>query len=901
MNNIFLMLRSAYRLDNWRGRTLLAFTILLVLLISIRIALTPSIIYATTSWLKGQGIDAHIEDIEIRIADGMVTLIEARGEKDGKQLFHIGKVHIDWRWTPLSNKTISVTGIELEALKADIALYDDMAVVGGLSIPLGTDDAAQVASTVQQQDDEPVKPWAAELGTISFRQLEACYLQHHSTLQEASPDNRFVDYCLKVDDLAWQGTIGYGLDAELVAKDPVPVMIKGDFDISGINIIDNRVGRALLVSDSNSIDGFDINGLNDIRINKLTMQGLSALQRDDNKHIDAVRYSRVALNDIRFTDLDTLDVASIEIDEPGLYIVKDTGDDWEYQQWIPASKPGETAGESSNQQPDAKVESRFALTLRDIRITAPDMCYLDKPLDLYYCFTQQTLDWQGEIRHATGTGKDEGLNIKGALALTDTRIRNLSLSRDLVEIDAIKLNNISVKPDMSATLGALSIGQLKALQRSEQDDDYTSSFSSLDVNDIAYSTNSLAIDTVTLKGLKNQLSKNEDGSFEHDKWIPGATEKETDKTQSADPPSKQASDSADDQGEKFIISLNKLLLDTDQSTLFTDNSTEPPMLVGLTRLRFEVDQLDAAKPQQDSTIKLHATTRKHSTIDLAGTARPFADKISFDLDGDLKGFDLKVASPATRKAIGHIIRSGQLDAGLDLLATEGKLDSNIALSLYHFNIESVSKEDAAELDKKLGIPLNKTLILLRDKDDSIHLDIPITGDVTNPDFDPMDAIVKATTKAATVAAITFYTPYGLVYAGGNVLFDLATAMNFDPVEFEPGDATLDDKDRQQLDDLARLMTEKPAIHLTLCGQTNSKDFYTLYPDIEPSQVKDGKTTKVAPDTEQREKLSALAEQRQSAIKDYMVNEKAIAHNRLILCEPEYREEDDAISGVEINI
>jgi len=901
MKDILLMLRRAYRLDNWRGRTLLAFTILLVLLIFMRIVLTPSIIYATESWLKGQGVDAHIEDIEIRIIDSRVSLIEARGEKDGKPLFHIGKVHIDWHWTPLSNRTISVTGIELEALKADIALYHDMAIVGGLRIPLGNADVKNDADTVKEQNDDPVKPWAAELGTVSFRQLEVCYLQHHSTLQDAAAENRFVDYCLKVDDLAWQGTIDYGLDAELVANDPVPVMIKGDFDISGINIIDNRVGRALLVSDTNSIDGFDINGLNDIRINALTMQGLSALQRDDDKHKDAVRYSRVALKDIRFTNLDTLDVARIEADEPGLYIVKDSKDDWEYQQWLPATLPGKSAGDNGQQQPGGKGESRFAVTLHDIRVTAPDMCYLDKPQDLYYCFTQKSLDWQGEIRHATGTGKGEGLNIRGTLALADTRIRSHSLSRDLIDIDAIKLSKISVKPDMSATLDALAIGQLKALQRSEQDDDFTTSFSSLDVNDVAYSTNSLAIDTVTLKGLKNQLSKNKDGSFEHDKWIPKTSEKAADKTRSADQPGQQTKGSGKDQGDTFIISLNRLLLDTDQNTLFIDNSTAPPMQVGLTKLHIEVDQLDAAKPQQDSKIKLHATTTKHSTIDLAGTARPFADKISFDLDGDLKGFDLKVASPATRKAIGHIIRSGQLDAGLDLLAKDGQLDSNIALSLYHFNIESVSKEDAAELDKKLGIPLNKTLLLLRDKDDSIHLDIPITGDVNNPDFDPMDAIVKATTKAATVAAITFYTPYGLVYAGGNVLFDLATAMNFDPVEFSPGESSLDDKDLQELDTLAKLMTEKPGIHLTLCGQTNSKDFYTLNPDLEPAEKKDGKTIKVAPDQEQREKLSVLAEQRQSAIKDHLIKEKAIEHNRLILCEPEYRDEDDAISGVEINI
>ncbi len=214
---------------------------------------------------------------------------------------------------------------------------------------------------------------------------------------------------------------------------------------------------------------------------------------------------------------------------------------------------------------------------------------------------------------------------------------------------------------------------------------------------------------------------------------------------------------------------------------------------------------------------MSAKTTQHSTIDIEGTAKPFAEKISFDASGKLRGFDLRAVSPVAKKSIGHIIKSGQLDAELKILAVNGKLNSNIALSLYQFNIQATNKDAAEKLDKKFGMPLNQTLVLLRDKDDSIHLDIPVTGDVSSPDFNPMDAIVKATSKAATATLITFYTPYGLIYAGGNVLFDLATALNFDPIVFEPGSSELLEQNKQQLDNLARLLNEKPKVHLTLCA------------------------------------------------------------------------------------
>jgi hypothetical protein len=325
------------------------------------------------------------------------------------------------------------------------------------------------------------------------------------------------------------------------------------------------------------------------------------------------------------------------------------------------------------------------------------------------------------------------------------------------------------------------------------------------------------------------------------------------------------------------------------------------MKIGLNKLDFNIKDLLSDKPDTDSPFKLSAKTFRHGTIDIAGTVRPFSSKVAFDAKGKLKGFDLRAASPAAKKSIGHIIKSGQLDADLEILAVDGILDSNIGLSLYQFHIKPMSKDDAAKLDKEIGMPLNQTLVMLRDKDDSIHLDIPITGDVNSPEFNPMDAVLKATTKAATVTLITFYTPYGLIYAGGNVLFDLATAMNFDPVAFDAGSATLPADGEKQLANLGKLLTEKPQVHLTLCGMTNKEDVYTLYPALKKPIEKDKK--EVAPTLTNDQKLAVekLATERQIASKNYLIKKSGITHDRLILCEPEYQIDGEAFSGVEINI
>ena len=274
---------------------------------------------------------------------------------------------------------------------------------------------------------------------------------------------------------------------------------------------------------------------------------------------------------------------------------------------------------------------------------------------------------------------------------------------------------------------------------------------------------------------------------------------------------------------------------------------------------------------------------------------PFEPKPSFDATGKITGLDLRAASPRAEKAIGHIIKSGQMDAELKLLSEQGQLDSNIALVLHHFKLKAKSKEDAAELDATFGMPINQSLMLLKDKKDRIKLDIPITGDINNPDFDATDAIIKATAKATSVTLITFFTPYGLAYAGGNVLFDIATSINFDPLIFEPGSSKLTDAQNEQLTKMIELLVERPGVHLTLCASTNLNDREKISTEIiDPKKIK-------PPSAERLQKLKQLGNERQENVKNHLVSVGKIAHNRLILCEPEHHDDAASISGVEISI
>jgi hypothetical protein len=893
MSTLTGRIKNFYKNNPWKGRFTLTFFILIFVLIVIRLSLPQTIIYGSTTWLKKQGIDSTIEAININIFDGTISLVNAKGSRNNEPLFNVGLIEIYWHWAPLSEKTVAVTKIGLDKFSVNIEKYDDEITVGGVHIPLAKEPASKPADKPAEQ----ATPWAASLGEVIFTDLNICYLQHTVPVKQADKNSLFVDYCVDLVEMSWTGTISYATDENQLKTEDLPLSSTGNFALKGLKVTDNRLNKKLLVSESNTLNNVVMSGLNNLHIDKLDMKGLSLLQREDEAHSDSIRFDQLTVNDISLANLNALTINNISVSKPGVYLVKQNQSDWEYQQWIPQSSNKTKTPAETEQVKQTTDGSSFKLSLNDLNVNDSDLCYLDNDTSLYYCLTFEDFIWNGSVQYdtkPTATGKVD-MSARGDIKLSQPKIHNQTIDRDLIKFVSLELTGLEATGTDQLSLNKFDLKKLKTLQRSKKDNDSTASFEALVIDNIKYTENNIAINSIDLKGLAGTVSKNKKGVWEHDKWI--IENKADDK----DNPEKEKA-VTDKNKKPFVIALNKLNVTSDNKILFSDNTTEPATETGLQKLTFDISKLYTSKPDTNSPFKLRAKTIRHSTIDVAGTIKPFAKKVSMAADGKLKGFDLRAASPTTKKTIGHIIQSGQLDADLDLKAVNGELDSNIALSLYQFQMKSVSKEDAAKLDEKFGMPLNKTLVLLRDKDDSIHLDIPITGDVNNPDFNPMDAIIKATSKAATVSLITFYTPYGLLYAGGNIALNLATALNFDPIEFSPGSSEMQTASKEQLDKLSKLLTEKPQVRLTLCGITNKKDEYILYPERKPKKDSNDKKEKDIPLTkEQALKLNTLANERQVNSKNYLIKQHSIDHSRLILCEPEHKDDDEGISGVEINI
>ncbi len=542
----------------------------------------------------------------------------------------------------------------------------------------------------------------------------------------------------------------------------------------------------------------------------------------------------------------------------------------------------------------------FDISLASIQFSNISTCVKqfdtnNKPM-IDYCASLGALDWNGNIHYTLNPKTDSGdlpLTIKGVLALKDLQAKNNTLQRKLISIESIKLSDIQLTGLKQISLKQISIDTLAALERSDHDKADKAqllAFQKLRINGLTLKNmNALAINSIALTDTSAYLHIKKNGKFEFDEWLPASDTAET---------KPAASNQARAVKSAFQYSLGSLQYVSTQPISFVDDSLKEPFSYVLPTLTIALGPIDSSQPETLTTIKLEASTSNHAKINVAASIDPLAAKP--DLNGKIiiSGLDLRALSPLTKEYIGHSIRSGQLDSDIKLKADKGILNSNIALTLNQFELRSLNKKEAKKLDSDLGFPLNTALSLLRDSDNRIKLDIPVTGDINNPDFDPADAIRTATSKAVTAAVLYYYTPYGLILAA-NAAFDIATALRFDPVTFDAGQSTLNPKQTKQLDSVASMLSERPGVHLTLCGISNRGDTALLYPDVIKAAEK-SETRKIILNDAQTKALLQLAEKRGTAVKNYLVDNKKIDASRLIVCEPEYRE-DSKQAVVEISI
>jgi outer membrane protein OmpA-like peptidoglycan-associated protein len=178
---------------------------------------------------------------------------------------------------------------------------------------------------------------------------------------------------------------------------------------------------------------------------------------------------------------------------------------------------------------------------------------------------------------------------------------------------------------------------------------------------------------------------------------------------------------------------------------------------------------------------------------------------ALDIATSFKRVELTTLTPYSGKFAGYRIRKGRLNLDLHYLITKGQLKAENKVVVEQLQLgEKVDSPDAVDLPLKLAIAL------LKDSDGKISIELPVSGDLNNPQFSVMP-IVWQTLRNLVVRAATapFKFIGGLVRGGGSE--DLSS------IKFAPGSSTLSAETQKALDTLSSALKERPALRLEIEG------------------------------------------------------------------------------------
>src|SRR5215813_13191549 len=238
---------------------------------------------------------------------------------------------------------------------------------------------------------------------------------------------------------------------------------------------------------------------------------------------------------------------------------------------------------------------------------------------------------------------------------------------------------------------------------------------------------------------------------------------------------------------------------------FQDDSINPPVRTGLYDLTGTVKGL-SSKQIAKADVDLSGKIDKVAPLKIIGKINPLTEDAFTDLAIKFDNVDLTTAAPYSGKYAGYPIRKGKLFLDLAYKVTQKQLEAEnkVAVDQLTFG-EKTDSPDATSL------PVPLAVALLKDRQGRIDLDLPIRGDLNDPDFKYGKAVWSTLGNILTKMVASPFSLMGkLVPGGGN-------GEELQQLAFEPGSTAIPPSEMKKIDVLMKGMEERPGLRLEITG------------------------------------------------------------------------------------
>jgi uncharacterized protein involved in outer membrane biogenesis/outer membrane protein OmpA-like peptidoglycan-associated protein len=242
----------------------------------------------------------------------------------------------------------------------------------------------------------------------------------------------------------------------------------------------------------------------------------------------------------------------------------------------------------------------------------------------------------------------------------------------------------------------------------------------------------------------------------------------------------------------------------DGSANFADFSLTPNFATAIQQLNGQIGTIDNRQPKP-AKVDIKGKVDRYAPVTIKGSLNPFDPMAALDIATSFKRVELTTLTPYSGKFAGFRIRKGRLNIDLHYVITQGKLKAENKVVVEQLQLgEKVDSPDAVDL------PIRLAVALLKDTDGKISIELPVTGDLNDPQFSVMPIVWQTLRNLVLRAAQAPFKFIGGLVSGGD-------SQDLGNVAFAAGSSDLGPDAQSALDKLATALKERPALRLEIEG------------------------------------------------------------------------------------
>lgn len=946
------------------------FIVLFVVVILLPLVLLSQISTLAGNWGLKEYLhpQSSLAEVDISLWNATLTVNELQiGAKESPDLL-LEHLHLGWSWRSLWDKKIVLQTFKLQRLQSTFAMNEsgEMRVAGH---PLPASEGSENKASKNHANSEEVPPWGIEIGNVDIAAIEIALSlpqlsgkAHLDRLQldrlqswqpqkpthisiKAGLDQNHVALDLQLTPLQLQQPQQIDLKIEIpqlshfmpLLKEQLQKLeggVKGDLSItlkegeSGSWHLDPK-GEINLHDIALEQEQVKLKLPNLLWQSDLTLQlGLTG-----EINLDGTQRLELLINDLETAEA-TIPRLALKWDGKTQFAATATNWSADIEGGLGLTKIGLEHSQidlenldmawNGNLHAASNSEGLLSLTksgnmgLENIkgRLTPKDIT-----------FALNSLQWQGELSH-----QDEKSQLQGTLSL-----HGLDTTRQqhrLLQLNQIALNQVMLKRSASAVALSLANIDIGPVLLSQQIPD------GIDEGSVAASEQTppllalqrltlkqpqlneaglISIEAIEIESLESTLAHLESGEWQQVGPLLQLAERKETETETAPEdgvsvatetvihPETGPNIEAAVEPKKIPLYIGAINISGENRILFRDDTLSPPYKTLILADKIQIGTIDGHKPQQPTPLEIALRVDEYATVKMEGEVSPLLSPPNLQLSAAMRQFELPPLSSFTIPSLGYALQSGQLDNDLTLKIDNGVIEGESTLLLRKLVMEPADQETVERFSKKLSMPLDSALSILRDDQENITLKIPLSGNIDDPVVDPQDAINTALGKAMKFAALHYLKnsiqPYGTLITLVSLAGDLASRISLDPLIYPAGSSELGKESKEYLQKVTGLMGKRPEIQISLCGYATSADRESMQALRQQSAneemqrltktLKKGeKVTEIKPKPVSDDDLRALAKERGDQLKRELVKHFKIEANRLLVCHPMISPVDD---------